>query len=246
MENTDAHWKQWGNCDPYRAVLFEEKYKRSSLDENLNHFFQTGESYIASLMQKLDLLYPGLPRQTAVDFGSGVARLTIPLARRFQNVIGVDISSAMLNEARKNCSLLGISNADFVLSDDLVSQVPFGVQLVHSYLVLQHISVARGLVIAKHLVERLATAGVCALQVPVDRDPSRLKKLAYSFKHALPVSRYLLNSLQGKSINEPLMQINPYPIRAVYDLLESAGLIDIWLFPLPGSHYSAIWFGRKS
>src|SRR5947209_17814502 len=108
MENTDAHWKRWGNRDPYRGVLFHERYKRRSLNENLNEFFDTGESYIGSLMQHLEVLYPGLPRRTAVDFGCGVGRLSIPLAKRFQNVIGVDISSGMLDEARRNCSKFGI------------------------------------------------------------------------------------------------------------------------------------------
>ncbi len=245
MENTDAHWKQWGSRDPYRGVLFDEKYKKSSLNENLNEFFDTGESYIGSLMHYVDLLYPGLPRRTAVDFGCGVGRLSIPLARRFQSVIGVDISPAMLDEAHKNCSSFGISNANFVSSDDLLSQVPAGVQLVQSYIVLQHIPVKRGLLIAKHLLGKLAPGGVCALQVPVDRDPARLKRVVYFCKHALPVSRYLLNLIQGKAIDEPLMQINPYPIRAVYDLFESAGLRNVWLLPKPGSHYSLIWFGRK-
>ncbi|MBV8812229.1 MAG: class I SAM-dependent methyltransferase [Acidobacteriaceae bacterium] len=245
MENTDTHWKQWGKLDPYHGVLFQEKYKRSSLDENLSEFFDTGESYIGSLMKYIELLYPGLPRRTAVDFGCGVGRLSIPLAKRFENVIAVDISPAMLDEARKNCASFGVSNTEFVSSDDLVSKVPSGVQLVQSYIVFQHIPVNRGLPIAKHLLKRLAPGGVCALHVPVDRDPSRLKRLVYFCKHALPGSRYLLNLLQGKTIDEPLMQINPYPIRAVYDLLDSAGLRDIWLLPEPGSHYSVIWFGRK-
>jgi cyclopropane fatty-acyl-phospholipid synthase-like methyltransferase len=160
-------------------------------------------------------------------------------------VIGVDISPAMLNESRKNCSLFGISNAEFVPSDDCVSRVPFGVQFVHSYLVLQHISVKRGLGIVRNLVERLAPGGACALHVTIDRDPLLFKKLAYFGKHIFPGSRYLLNVLQGKSMFEPLMQINSYPIRALYDVVECAGLQEIWLFPLKGSCYSVICFGLK-
>ena len=246
MENTDAHWREWGICDPYRGVLFDDKYNRVCLDQNRADFFETGHAYIDWLLQKLGVLYPELPLQTAVDFGCGVGRLSIPLAKRFHEVIGVDISPAMLNESQKNCSVSGISNVQLVLSDDRVSEVPFGVDLVHSYLVLQHIPVKRGLVIVRHLLERLAPGGACALHVPVDRDPSLFKKLVYFFKHALPASRYPLNLLQGKRINEPLMQINPYPIRAVYDVFESAGLKDVWLLPLPGSHYSVICFGRKA
>ncbi|MEZ0334809.1 MAG: methyltransferase domain-containing protein [Gemmatimonadales bacterium] len=38
-------------------------------------------------------------RNIALDFGCGVWRLTRPLSERFQHVIGVDISSSMLDEA---------------------------------------------------------------------------------------------------------------------------------------------------
>src|SRR5450631_195100 len=147
MENTDAHWKQWGKFDPYRAVLFDERYRRASLGDHRQEFFQTGEDYVASLTLKLATLYPNMTFGTAVDFGSGVGRLSIPLAKRFQKVIGIDISSAMLDESRNNCSSFGIPNAEFVLSDDSLSRVPFGVQFVHSHLVLQHIPVRRGLTI---------------------------------------------------------------------------------------------------
>jgi trans-aconitate methyltransferase len=245
MENTDHHWQQWGNFDPYRAVLFDDKYKRTLVNAHLEEFFQTGEDYIDSLVAKLAALYPGMHFGTAVDFGCGVGRLSIPLAKRFQRVIGVDISPAMLNESRQNCSVFGITNAEFIPSDDLVSRVPRGVQFVHSYLVLQHIPVERGLVITYNLVDRLAAGGLCALHVPIDRDLGLLKNIAYFAKHALPGSRYIFNLLQGKSVSEPLMQINSYQIRALYDVLESAGLHEIWLLPLKGSHYSVICFGRK-
>jgi cyclopropane fatty-acyl-phospholipid synthase-like methyltransferase len=245
MENTDAHWRQWGEFDPYRAALFYEKYRGACFGDNVREFFQTGEDYIDSLTRKLVMLYPGMRLGTAVDFGCGVGRLSIPLARRFERVIGVDVSPAMLNESRKNCSFFGISNAEFVPSDDSISRAPFGLQLVHSYLVLQHISVKRGLVIVRNLVDRLAPGGVCALHMPIDRDPSRLKKLAYFGKHIFPGSRCLWNVLQGKSISEPLMQINSYSIRALYEVIESAGLQEIWLLPLKGSHYSVVCFGRK-
>lgn len=245
MENTDAHWQQWGRYDPYRAVLFEEKYAAARLAQNLPEFWKTGEEYIHSLTRKLTALYPGLPLGTAIDFGCGVARLSIPLARRFQKVIGVDISPAMLEESQKNCSRFGIANAEFVLSDDELSRVPSGVHFAHSYLVLQHIPLKRGLVIARNLVKRLAPAGACALHIAIDRDASLRKRFIYFVKHVFPGLRYGLNLLQGKHIREPLMQINPYPIRAVYDVLESAGLEDIWLLPFKGEHYSVICLGRK-
>jgi 2-polyprenyl-3-methyl-5-hydroxy-6-metoxy-1,4-benzoquinol methylase len=245
MENTDAHWKDWGRLDPYRAVLFNEKYKRARLSENVQEFFESGEVYVDSLMQKIERFNPSLPLDTAVEFGCGVGRLAIPLARRFTKVIGVDISPEMLNESRKNCALFGVSNVEFALSDDLLSLVPSGVQLVHSCKVLQHIAVKRGLAISRQLVDRLAPGGVFAVHVTIDRDLHLLKKLAYIVKHSFPPSRYLLNILQGKALSEPLMQMNPYPIQAMHEVLVSAGVKDVWIYPLLKLH-SVLWFGTKA
>jgi SAM-dependent methyltransferase len=246
MENTDAHWKEWGRFDPYRAVLFDEKYRQDLLSRNLDDFFETGRLHVASLMKKLKLLYPDLAFDTAVDFGSGVGRLAIPLALRFRRVIGVDISPDMLTESRKNCAKFGITNAEFVISDDPLSRVPSNVQFVHSLLVLQHIAMKRGLQIVGRLAERLAPGGVCALHVPIDRPLSLSKKIIYFGKHALPGSRYLFNLLQGKRINEPLMQMNPYPIGTVCDILQGAGVRDIWILPFAGSQRDVMFLGRKT
>jgi SAM-dependent methyltransferase len=246
MENTDAHWRQWGRFDPYRAVIFEEKYKRASLIHSRDEFFATGRRHVQFLMERLRRLYPDLAFGTAVDFGCGVARLTVPLASHFRKVVGVDISEDMLRESRINCASFGVRNADFVQSDDLLSYVPSGVQFVHSFLVLQHIAVHRGLAIIGRLADRLAPAGVCALHVPIDRKLSLSGKLAYFGKHVVPGCRFLFNIVQRKPISEPLMQMTPYPIGAVLDVLQASGVEDIWLAPIiieaqPG----VIWFGRK-
>ena len=245
MENTDAHWKHWARVDPYRAVLFSDRYKRSRLSDNFQEFFDTGRVYVDSLMDKVVVLNPSLPLETAVEFGCGVGRLVIPLARYFRNVIGVDISPEMLKESQKNCARFGVNNAEFVLSDDLLSLVPFGVRLVHSCKVLQHIPVKRGLAICKCLVDRLAPGGVCALHVPVERNLPFAKRVAYLVKHTFPPSRYLLNALQGKRFSEPLMQMNPYPIEAMHEVLRSAGVKDVWICPLLKSQ-SVVWFGTKA
>jgi tRNA/tmRNA/rRNA uracil-C5-methylase (TrmA/RlmC/RlmD family) len=123
MKNTDAHWRQWGRFDPYRAVLFEEKYKQLSSTSSRDDFFETGRRYVHFLMEKLVFVYPDLAFNTAVDFGCGVGRLLIPLAHHFQRVIGVDISQDMLLEARKNCARVAVTNTEFVLSDDPLSRV---------------------------------------------------------------------------------------------------------------------------
>jgi SAM-dependent methyltransferase len=245
VENTDAHWRKWGRFDPYRAVLFNQKQEQLSASAR-DDFFETGRCYVQFLMEKLSVLYPDLALDTAVDFGCGVGRLAIPLAGHFRKVIGVDISQEMLTESRKNSLRFKTANTDFALSDDQLSRVPENVQLVHSFLVLQHIPVERGLPLICKLARRLAPEGACALHVPIDRELSLAGKIVYFGKHALPGCRFLFNIVQGKRINEPLMQMNPYPLAAVCDTLRIAGVSDLWLLPITESQPGVICFGRKA
>lgn len=63
-------------------------------------FFASGARHVAGLMKTADRI--GLPqeRKTALDFGCGVGRLTRALAEHFDSCVGVDISEAMVSQAR--------------------------------------------------------------------------------------------------------------------------------------------------
>jgi 2-polyprenyl-3-methyl-5-hydroxy-6-metoxy-1,4-benzoquinol methylase len=76
----------------------------------------------------------------ALDFGCGMGRLTQPLAGRFQSVVGLDISSEMIEHARRlnrydNCEYLNgtvdqlpTAEFDFVLSIYVIQHIPGGLQ----------------------------------------------------------------------------------------------------------------------
>jgi hypothetical protein len=95
------------------------------------------------------------------------------------------------------------------------------------------------------LAEHLAPAGVCALHVPIERKLTLGRKILYFSKHSLSGCRYVLNLLQRKPINEPLMQMNPYPLGAVCDTLRAAGMRDIWMLPIKESQLGVICVARK-
>ena len=46
----------------------------------------------------------------ALDFGCGVGRLVLPLARRYRTVVGIDISDAYIAEAVRNRDKHGLTN----------------------------------------------------------------------------------------------------------------------------------------
>jgi len=204
MEDTDRHWKLWGELNPQRGNC----YRHVSDDQ----FWLSGQLYTSWILQQLSGLYPSSEHCTALDFGCGVGRILKPLSLRYEHVTGVDVSPAMLKHAHRN-----VPNAE------LLEHIPSGrrFDLVHSYLVLQHIPVHRGLDIVNQLRQCVAPGGLLALHVPLQVHHS----LIYRIKHAIPASRFLFNLLQGKPLREPLMQANAYPLTRMCEILDPVRII---------------------
>ena len=102
-----------------------------------------------------------------VEVGCGPGRMTAALAERFERVIAVDVSPAMIDRAR---AAVSADNVEFsVVSGESLDGVPDArADVVVCYLVLQHLPSRR--VVAAYLREFrrvLAPAGQAFVQVPV-------------------------------------------------------------------------------
>src|SRR5215216_1102715 len=62
-------------------------------------FLETGRRQVAHLMKECDSLLPNRRRRRALDFGCGIGRLTIPVADYYDEVVGVDIATSMVEIA---------------------------------------------------------------------------------------------------------------------------------------------------
>jgi len=246
MDNTDDHWKQWGEQDPYFAVLSRNKFRKENIEENRKEFFESGAEVVSGVIDIAVRHFGQFNLGSALDFGSGVGRLTIPLAQRFKNVVGVEISAAMISEAQRNCQSFAAWNVEFVKSDDHLSWVAQKFDFVNSCLVLQHIPPARGMTIISGLLRVLNPGGVIALQFPVRRSLSPLKQLAYMVKHNVPLARYCFNLLRGRRFSEPLMQLNEYNLIEVMALCSASGIREFAIRPtLSENMLSVVLVGRK-
>jgi hypothetical protein len=125
----------------------------------------------------------------------------------------------MLSEAQKNAGEHGISNIRFA------SEVSGRFDLVHSYMVLQHISPRRGLPIVRDLVSHLDPGGMIMLQFPYDA--SIWLKLVFRIQQAGPISRYVLNLAKGRALGYPAMTTFCYSAPSILDILYDAGISDI-------------------
>ncbi|MFT3967500.1 MAG: class I SAM-dependent methyltransferase [Sphingobium sp.] len=224
MADSDRNWKAWGERDPYYAVLTHPRFRSEEIEASREEFFASGRAYVDDLLVRLDRHFGGIPRGRALDFGCGVGRLTIPLATHFAAVTGLDISSAMLAEARANSGGLPI---DYRLSDDSLSQADGAFDFVLSCIVLQHIPVARGLALIEGLLSRVAPGGGCALHVSVRRRQTRRQRLLYAIRHHVPGGQAMMNLASGRQADAPVMQMNEYPLAEVVRLFHRYGFLEL-------------------
>lgn len=234
---TDQDWIEWGKRDPYFAVLTHDEYRSENLSElNRKAFFDDGRLQVATHLTAIrkhvdDDFRP----QRVLDFGCGVGRVAIALAEldSVAEVVGVDISPAMLDEARRNCPEGIVHKLSLVQSDDGLTRIEGCFDLVHSSIVLQHIPVRRGLYLFARLVARVAPGGVGVFQVifaKTSRRGSRFREsrvqawLAQRAARLLVAVRRVLAIFGGAGRIDPVMEMNCYPLNELTWLLYQQGI----------------------
>lgn len=241
--NTDNTWEKLGETDPYYGVLSHEKYHRDRLDQDaLDEFFASGEKVIEHMLSavraNLDINFEP---QSALDFGCGVGRLTLPLGAICSRVVGVDVSEAMLTEARQNSTQRNLSDLTFVKSDDTLSQVDGAFDFMCSMLVFQHIQPQRGERLFQQLISRLNPGGVAALHVIYASDRSQLYQWGKALRNRLPIGDGIVNVLKGRAWNTPIMQLNVYDLNRLFRIFREAGGGQIYVeFSYTADHYDGV------
>lgn len=223
----DPHWETWAKRDPYYAVLSAEEFRRGSIDADArNKFFDSGERHVQQVLERIAARGWQAGRTAALDYGCGVGRLVMPFARHFERVVGVDVSSSMLAEARRNCEQGGVPNVQLIPVSQFNSELG-QFDLVHSCLVLQHIPVPAGLEIISRLASLLKVGGVGALQFPLDCRGDLLRRATFAIRARIRPAHALLNWMRGRPAADPPMLMNSYPLNRVYHLLHEAGVREI-------------------
>lgn len=246
---TDTDWDKWGEIDPYFGVLSRDEYHADKLDEeSLASFFRSGEDHISQVLADIRThLDDGYQPVRALDFGSGVGRLVIPLSGLSDTVVGVDVSDHMIAEATSNCHKRNIENVSFVKSDDDLTQIRGTFNLIHSCLVLPHISADRGMRLLAVLLNHLEPGGVMAIQFHYGCEAPKMVRALVKLRYKLPIANVARNMLRGRPFREPAMQLHTYDLAAIVNMFETAGLGSIYL--RPGHHaefQSVTLFAQKT
>jgi len=230
MVDSDRHWIRFGEFDPYlKTVQTLDPYKLDSgLPTTSDFYFVSGERYLDDLFLQIDRrVAPGFKPRHGVDFGCSVGRIAVPLSRRCQMMTGVDIAPGSLLEAEKNAAQFGVGNARWVLSDDALSRVADPFDFFHSYNVLQHLAVERGLKIVRRAVELIMPGGVLAVHVPYADLASPARRTINWAQTYIPGVRHVANVARGRAPNYPHMLMNPYDLGAVYSILAARGCEEV-------------------
>lgn len=139
MRDTNKDWCNIGEFEPYFGVLSHERFLRRNLTrETLAEFWLTGEHHMNECWNLIENYFGPNPKpKYALDFGCGVGRLTRAMASMAEHVCGVDVSSPMLEEAKRN---------DPPANIEYTFDIPSGVQIdwINSVIVFQHIPPERG------------------------------------------------------------------------------------------------------
>jgi cyclopropane fatty-acyl-phospholipid synthase-like methyltransferase len=234
MLSTDQDWEKWGAKDPYYGVVSRSEFRACSFVENRDRFFNSGEEFIDKVFAQAKRCFGGIKKGgTGLDFGCGVGRLTIPLARRLGHVDGLDVAPGMLKLARENCKVAGRGNVEFYQSNGMFDSErwPRRYDYINSYIVLQHIPVRRGYTIIDRLLGLLNDDGIAMLHVSLRRNLPLWRSAVYRMKHSIPLASYAFNVLQNKPLRTPQMQMNEYDIVRVMEIFSRHKITEVSVTP---------------
>lgn len=211
-------WSRLGREDPYFSVVTSEKFRLAKMSpEAVEHFYDSGRADIHRLERYLARNGRDLPRDgICVDYGCGLGRVTLWLARHCKRVIAVDVSEEHLGIAQRELAARGVNNVEFRLlrrRDDLVMLK--GADLFHSVIVLQHNPPPIIADILRHALNGLNWGGAAFFQVPT-----------YGFNYTWNYDRFMALDLPAGD-----MEMHVVPQSVVFDLATQAGCVPIEVQP---------------
>jgi len=214
--------------EPYFTVLTDPKFLRARMtDAARAEFFAGGETLVDFMWRTIQLhVAPDFAPTAILEYGCGVGRLAIPLARRAARragmVTAVDRSAAMLRAAREESAAHGVTNIDFSAPDMLFSgDARF--DFVTCYLVLQRMRQADGLKLVRALLSRIASGGIGMFQFPFRATTSALVGGMRWMREHLPGANGIVNIVRGHDRSRPFIPSYAYELEDVLALFEAAG-----------------------
>jgi 2-polyprenyl-3-methyl-5-hydroxy-6-metoxy-1,4-benzoquinol methylase len=219
LRNTQRHWEKLARTDPFWAVLTDDHKKGNQW--RLAEFFRTGAAAVEADLATVQARCPDMKFGAALDFGCGVGRLSQALAGRFQRVVGVDISGAMLDLARSH-NRHG-RRVEYLLNtrEDLRLLADGQFDFVYSLITLQHLEPAYARRYIAEFVRVAAPGGLIFFQIP-SKSGHRPRPFTL---WPDTLARRLIKDVRKKMVIDPVIEMHALPREEVQSILAAAGAV---------------------
>jgi cyclopropane fatty-acyl-phospholipid synthase-like methyltransferase len=203
-----------------------ETKRRDALDEaERERIWSKGEQEVADLLARIEA-HTGskLESPRALDYGCGMGRMVIPLAKRCEHVYGLDVVPAVLQEADSNAKRMHVGNVEWMEAGRL-PELSGSYDLVISQWVFQHIPSREGERIFATLLAGLRPGGVGAIHVTLRPD----RPLAGMFRWSRMSGGFTFNPfklVRRVDWSYPYMLMNSYSLNRLGNLLSEAGVTE--------------------
>jgi 2-polyprenyl-3-methyl-5-hydroxy-6-metoxy-1,4-benzoquinol methylase len=198
-------WEHLGDTRAHHSVLTSKDFLPDSLQQNIGAFWKSGEGEVKEIEAILKRHGVKLSEvKTAVEYGCGVGRVTVPLSKNVSSMHAYDISSPHLNYAKDHAAK---EKADitFHLVSDPLEKLQL-CDLFYSRIVFQHNPPPIIKQLIKNAMESLNPGGIAIFQVPTY------------------ISGYSFHLNDWLNVDHPLdMQMHCIPQQAVIKLAGSSG-----------------------
>jgi SAM-dependent methyltransferase len=226
IDQLKQNWEAFGRKDPLWAIrtLPDKKHGKWKPDE----FFNSGREEVGGVLDYLKSLGIAVERESALDFGCGVGRLTQALADHFDDVEGVDIAISMIKLARKYNRVGDRCRYYTNETDNLRLFADGRFDFIYSNMVLQHMEPRYAKNYLREFVRLLTPKGVLIFQIP-----------AALIKIPPPPFRKL---------DEPVMEMHCMPREEVTGIIEESGarVIDVSETDDSGPYYLSLRYCVKN
>ncbi|MDR2479867.1 MAG: class I SAM-dependent methyltransferase, partial [Treponema sp.] len=116
VSHIETEWSKYGNDEAYWSVLVSEQFLKLNLNtRNVAAFYDTGRDTVRQIEMTLRRCgeWDTMCKDTCLEYGCGVGRVTLPLAGIFDSVTGLDISHGHIALAEERAANLGVKNISF-------------------------------------------------------------------------------------------------------------------------------------
>jgi SAM-dependent methyltransferase len=223
--SANAGWERFAAREPYFFVVTDPRFLRANLTpEHERAFFASGESLISWMLAVIDAgLAPQFAPMSTLEFGCGVGRLALPLARRPGSVVAVDRSAVMLDLARAEAARHGLGHIVFQTPEDLFA-ASRTFDLVVCYHVLQRLPRIEGLAILRPLLAAIGADGVGVFQwCSRARSPVPVRASRW-MRERVPGVNAVVNQLRGKPADDPFIPTHVHETDEILAEFDAAGL----------------------